>query len=291
MTILFNKGGIMKTNLVHKSIHFLHFLNTNRKLLYQEFNKNEELLNVIQTNRMQTFFQPILSLNNGATIGYEILNRPEATKSFPTTDSFYDYVGESEHIFMVESFIRNLALKRYHEQVKQLQENKDSFIFLNIHPQVLADPNYQARTTINLLAKHNISPKQVVLELTEKKAGINYSQFMKLVEHYREQGFRIAVDDAGTGYNSLQTLLYLNPEFIKIDKSLIRNIEKSPKKQYLVELILDFANKSTTKVIAEGIETVSEYTLLREMGVDMGQGYAIGKPSGTLSKGIIPIPC
>ena len=291
MTILFNKGGIMKTNLVHKSIHFLHFLNTNRKLLYQEFNKNEELLNVIQTNRMQTFFQPILSLNNGATIGYEILNRPEATKNFPTTDSFYDYVGESEHIFMVESFIRNLALKRYHEQVKQLQENKDSFIFLNIHPQVLADPNYQARTTINLLAKHNISPKQVVLELTEKKAGINYSQFMKLVEHYREQGFRIAVDDAGTGYNSLQTLLYLNPEFIKIDKSLIRNIEKSPRKQYLVELILDFANKSTTKVIAEGIETVSEYTLLREMGIDLGQGYAIGKPSGTLSKGIIPIPC
>lgn len=291
MTIYSTKGGIMKTNLVHKSIHFLHFLNTNRKLLYQEFNKNEELLNVIQTNRMQTFFQPILSLNTGATIGYEILNRPEATKSFPTTDSFYDYVGESEHIFMVESFIRNLALKRYHEQVKQLQENKDSFIFLNIHPQVLADPNHQARTTINLLAKHNISPKQVVLELTEKKAGINYSQFMKLVEHYREQGFRIAVDDAGTGYNSLQTLLYLNPEFIKIDKSLIRNIEKSPKRQYLVELILDFANKSTTKVIAEGIETVSEYTLLREMGVDMGQGYAIGKPSGTLSKGIIPIPC
>ncbi|WP_340002722.1 EAL domain-containing protein [Oceanobacillus sp. FSL K6-0127] len=279
----------MKTNLVHKSIHFIRFLNTNRKLLYQEFNKNEELLNVIRKRRIQTFFQPILSLISGDTIGYEILNRPDSTKSFPTTDAFYDYVGDSKHVFMVESFIRNLALKRYHEQVNRLDENEDCFIFLNIHPQVLADPNYKAGTTMNLLAKHNISPKQVVLELTEKKAGINYSQFVKLVEHYREQGFRIAVDDAGSGYNSLQTLLYLNPEFIKIDKSLIRNIETIPEKQYLVELILDFAYKSETKVIAEGIETFSEYTFLQDLGVDMGQGYAIGKPVETLCKGTVPI--
>lgn len=278
----------MKT--IHKSIQFLRFLQTNRTLLYQEFNKQEELLDVVHKSRIQTFFQPILSLTNGSTIGYEILNRPEPTKSFPTTDSFYDFVGESNHVFMVESFIRNLSLKRYHEQVKQLEENKNSFIFLNIHPLVLADPNYKEGITINLLAKHNISPTQVVLELTEKKAGINYSQFIKLVEHYREQGFRIAVDDAGTGYNSLQTLLYLNPEFIKIDRSLIQNIEQIPDKQYLVELILDFAKKSSTTVIAEGIETVSEYTFLRKMGVDMGQGYAIGKPFGTLNKGIVPIP-
>ncbi len=280
----------MKTNIVHKSIQFMRFLNSNRKLLYQEFNKHEELLNVVQKRRMETFFQPILSLTNGATIGYEILNRPEPTKSFPTTDSFYDYVGESNHVFMVESFIRNLSLERYHEQVKQREENHHNFIFLNIHPLVLADPNYKEGITINLLAKHNISPTQVVLELTEKKAGINYSQFVKLVEHYREQGFRIAVDDAGTGYNSLQTLLYLNPEFIKVDRSLIQNIEQIPDKQYLVELILDFAKKSSTKVIAEGIETVSEYTFLQEMGVDMGQGYAIGKPFGTLNKGIVPAP-
>lgn len=279
----------MKTNLVHKSIHFIRFLNTNRKLLYQEFNKNEELINVIRKCRMDTFFQPILSLQNGTTIGYEILNRPEYTKSFPTTDSFYDYVSESNHVLMVESFIQDLALKRYHEQIKQLKENKDCFIFLNIHPQVLADPNYQKEITMNLLAKHNIAPNQVVLELTEKKAGINYSQFMELVEHYKAEGFRIALDDAGTGYNSLQTLLYLNPDFIKIDKSLIRDIEKVPKKRYLVELILNFASKSETKVIAEGIETVAEYTFLQEMDVDMGQGYAIGKPVETLSKGRVPI--
>lgn len=290
MTISIRKGGRMKTNLVHKSIHFIRFLNTNRKSLYQEFNKNEELVHIIRKCRIQTFFQPILSIDNGTTIGYEILNRPESTKSFPTTDSFYDFVGESNHIFKVERFIRSLALKRYHEQIIHQEKNEDTLIFLNIHPQVLADPNYEKGITMDLLATYNISPKQIVLELTEKKAGINYTQFVKLVEHYREQGFRIAVDDVGTGYNSLQTLLYLNPEFIKIDRSLIQNIEKFPEKQHLVELILDFANKSTTKVIAEGIETVTEYNFLQEMGVDMGQGYAIGKPIGTLNKGIVPIP-
>ena len=284
------KGGNMKTNLIHKSFHFIRFLNTNRKSLYQEFNKNEELVNVIRKSKMQTFFQPILSLNTGATFGYEILNRPFSTKSFPTTDAFYDYVGESNHIFEVERFIRDLALKNYQEQMKQQVNKEDTMIFLNILPQILADPNYQKETMMDLLTTHNISPSQVVLELTEKKSGINYTQFVKLVDHYRNQGFRIAVDDVGTGYNGLQTLLYLKPEFIKVDKSLIRNIEKTPEKQHLVELILDFASKSTTKVIAEGIETVSEYTFLREMGVDMGQGYAIGKPIKTLNKGIAPIP-
>ncbi|MCM2535999.1 EAL domain-containing protein [Neobacillus pocheonensis] len=118
---------------------------------------------------------------------------------------------------------------------------------------------------------------------------IDYNLFKKMIEHYRRQGFRIAVDDAGTGYNSLKTLIYLKPEFIKIDKALIRNIEQNPSQQHLVELLLEFALQSETVVIAEGIETLAELRFLKNLGVHMGQGYAIGKPMPILKHGRLPL--
>ena len=203
----------MKKKLASQSVDFIRYLNLNRKLLYKEFHKNEELLAIIREAKINTVFQPIISLETGKTIGYEILNRPYPSEAFPTPDTFYDYVGESNHIFTVESFIRNIALKRYHEQLKGLGNHEDHYIFLNIHPLVLTDPNYKKGITKSILGKYNLSPERVVLELTEKKAGINYSLFTKLVDHYKMQGFHIAVDDAGAGYNSLQTLLFLDSEY------------------------------------------------------------------------------
>ncbi|MFZ3588880.1 EAL domain-containing protein [Bacillus sp. DJP31] len=79
---------------------------------------------------------------------------------------------------------------------------------------------------MELLDKYNFLPSRIVLELTEKEAVIDYNRFEDIIDNYRRQGFRVAVDDAGTGYNSLKTLVYLKPEFI--DKSLIRNIHTNP---------------------------------------------------------------
>lgn len=278
----------MESNVIMKYIHFLKYLNHHRKALFQEFNKSKEVKRLMNCEKINTFFQPIVSLDEGSTVGFEILNRPVKTLLFPTTDKFYDYVGRSNEVFFVERFIRNLALERYAKQIKNAHKQEDQLIFLNIQPQVLADPHYQQGITLELLAKHHLSPQQIVLELTEKEAVMNYHQFEKIIEHYRQQGFRIAVDDAGTGYNSLQTLLYLKPEFMKIDKSLIRNIGEHPEKQYLVELLLGFASKSETKVIAEGIETTSELKFLKNLGVHLGQGYAIGKPKEELRNGEVP---
>ena len=119
------------------------------------------------------------------------------------------------------------------------------------------DPKFRNGLTVEVLQKYQISPYQIVLELTEKEATTNIAHFDQLIDHYRLQGFRIAVDDAGTGYNSLKTLVSVKPEFIKLDKSLIRNIEKHPEQQNFVELLLEFAGQTDTIVIAEGIESVS----------------------------------
>ncbi len=269
---------------------FMQYIHANRDSLYLEFQKSEEVQELLKPERVKTFYQPIITLQQGSTIAYEILNRPEITTLFPTTDKFYEYVGKSNSAFQVECFINDLALTRYVEQLKSLNEQNQNqtLVFLNIQPQILADPNYQNVIYSDLLLKHQLTPDQIVLELTEREAGINHDQFVPIIEHYRQQGYRIALDDAGTGYNSLQTLLYLKPEFIKIDKSLIRNIEKHKEKQYLVELIIEFASKSNTKVIAEGIETTSELNFLQQLEVHMGQGYALGRPMQQLYKGTSP---
>lgn len=279
----------MKINQITNLVKYVRYLHKHHNHFSQEFIKSEEFKGLIQKQKITTVFQPILSLNENETLGFEILNRPEPTSFFPTTDKFYDYVGQSETVFMVETFLRDLSLERYSEQVKHTQKHDEKLVFINIQPQVLADSAYRSGKTLELLSKYNLSPSQIVLELTEKEAVIDYSRFEKIIDNYRQQGFRVAVDDAGTGYNSLKTLVYLKPEFIKIDKSLIRNIHNNPAQQHLVELLLEFAIQSKTDVIAEGIETLSELMFLQELGVSYGQGYALGKPNSLLSNGQLPL--
>lgn len=279
----------MKINQISTMFKYLRYLHSNHNFVIQEFKKSEEFKGLISKQKITTVFQPILSLVENETIGYEILNRPEITSLFPSTEKFYDYVGQSDNVFMVEAFLRNLSLERYSEQLEHSQEYKNRLVFLNIQPQVLTDSAYRSGKTLELLDKFNLSPSQVVLEMTEKEAVIDYNRFEKIIENYRLQGFRVAVDDAGTGYNSLKTLAYLKPEFIKIDKSLIRNINIQPAQQQLVELLVEFSLQSKTNVIAEGIETLSELEFIQKLGVQFGQGYALGKPNPLLKNGIVPL--
>ncbi|PLT31129.1 EAL domain-containing protein [Peribacillus deserti] len=278
----------MINNKIIDCLNYLSFLKSNRKLLYLEFKQNQELKRLIEPTAIQTVFQPILSLHTGGTVGYEILNRPPKTSLFPTTEKFYDFVGKSKDVMEVEYFLRDISLERYSEQARSFTAPTSNLLFINIQPQLLENPLYRSGKTLELLSKHGLSPKQIVLELTEKDAVIDYNSFVKVIKHYRQQGYRIAVDDAGTGYNSLKTLVYVKPEFIKLDKSLIRDIDKHSGQQQLVELLLDFALQSNTQVIAEGIENLAELEYLQKLGVHLGQGYALGKPLPILKEGTIP---
>jgi EAL domain-containing protein (putative c-di-GMP-specific phosphodiesterase class I) len=133
-----------------------------------------------------------------------------------------------------------------------------------------------------------IVAKQVVFELTEKSAVTDFTMFERVLSNYRSQGYRIAIDDIGSGYNSLKTLIYLKPEFIKLDKSLIQNIDQNIEQQQLVKLIIDYAKQSSTEIIAEGIERIEELAFICEQGVQYGQGYALGKPKEEVNPGRMP---
>lgn len=283
----------MKTLVNSKPNNSIDFKGTMQQFLLKSktirhISQSIALNNIIAQEAMNTYFQPIYDVKNNTTFGFEALNRPIALRLFQTADIFYEFVGRTDKVFLFECFCRNLSLVRYHKKLLNYNTTKDFTLFINIHPNVLLDKNYHSGETRALLEKLNISPEQVVFELTERSAVGDFEEFARVLSHYRSQGYRIAVDDVGSGYNSLKTLIYLKPEFIKLDRSLIQNIDQHKAQQQLLTVILNYAIESGTKVIAEGIETRAEYEFIQSVGVHYAQGYAIGRPHEDLIEGKNP---
>ncbi len=249
------------------------------KNIIEDYSRFRTLQRILKDRKLETYFQPIYDLQKKSLIGYEALNRPQATKAFPTTEAFYDYIGQSSHVFSLDLHCRNLSIERFHQEIVHSHHQIKPLLFINVHPDVLMDKNYQIGETKNILYNYQIEACQVVFELTERQAVTDYEKFKKVIQHYRNQGFRIAIDDAGTGFNSLQTLVHLKPEFIKLDRSLIHNIYQNKEQQRMVQLLIEFAQETNTIALAEGIETDLDLYYLQNLGVHLGQGYRLGKPS------------
>ncbi len=275
------------SNSINLFSYFKHRMQRrHQELIY--FRRYKELVKIIKNESLNTFFQPIVDIQNGDTYAFEALNRPMQSAHFNNTEDFYEFVGQTNIVFQFEQFCRNLSLKRFTERLGSQKNNQNFILFINIHPHVLLDQNYHSGETFKFIKGLGIQPEQVVFELTERSAVTDFNEFERVLSHYRKQGYRIAIDDVGSGYNSLKTLIYLKPEFIKLDRSLIQNIEQNEASQKLVSLIHNFAEQSETKIIAEGIERIEELNYLQSVGIQYAQGYALGRPNQMIKLGNIP---
>ena len=152
---------------------------------------------------------------------------------------------------------------------------KDQFLFLNIDPHDFDDPTFRNLIPSDLGIT---DPGKIVLEITERTAIKDYPRFQEYLAAFREQGFRFAVDDAGSGYAGLGSIANLAPDYIKLDISLISNIDTNFLKQNLVETMVQFAEGQNAKVIAEGVERREEFETVKALGVHLTQGFLFHKP-------------
>jgi EAL domain-containing protein (putative c-di-GMP-specific phosphodiesterase class I) len=152
-------------------------------------------------------------------------------------------------------------------------------LFLNVEPDSVNDPDLRQIAASTFLLDSKLIPNQIVLEITERSAIIDFPAFRSILEYFRALGFKIAIDDAGAGYATLQSLIELKPDYLKIDMSLIRDIDTDHVKQQLVKALQRFGRETGVSVIAEGIETKSELRTLLEMDIDLGQGFVFAYPS------------
>ena len=128
------------------------------------------------------------------------------------------------------------------------------------------------------------NPKQIIFEIIERSEIKNFPAYCRTLNALRKKGFKIAVDDVGSGYSSLGSIAEIEPDYAKIDISLIHEININPKKQNLVKTILSFCRQNDIAVIAEGVESESELATLVELRVESAQGYFLGRPSPELLK-------
>lgn len=227
----------------------------------------EKLQRMIEQNLLLTAFQPIHSLSTGKLLGVEALTR------------FVDEDGAGTEFWFTEAAAVGLsgdlefaALETALAAAQALPPG--IYVALNLSPETCLDPRLPG-----LLQSSGLPLTRIVLELTERLEVSEYGPLLSVLAPLREEGLRIAVDDAGSGFASMRHVLHIRPDIIKLDRSLIAGIDDDLGQHALGAALVEFARQIGATVVAEGIETLAELAAVTGIGMTAGQGYLIGRPS------------
>jgi len=222
----------------------------------------------LASDHFRLAIQPIVKAGSGRVFGYESLLR----STHPVLDGPLSILKVAERSKMLNE-LGHLVACRAADLLTRIPPS--ATLFINLHPDQLADPE---------LLEHTLGPvlpyaRRCALEITERSKLKDIPHWEKAVDRMQDAGFDIAVDDLGAGYNALSILADLQPRYIKIDMSIVRNVDCEPRKQRLVDLLCKFGEATDALVIAEGVETQAEAETLVECGSHLLQGYYFGRPS------------
>lgn len=237
---------------------------------------SQELKKILDDKDITIVFQPIVSLKDGSIIGYEALTRGPKNSTLYSPQKLFTAAEQLNKLWDLECLCRSKAIE------KASSIDTDKLLFLNVNPLILKDEKFRKGFTKEFLKKYNMYPESIIFELTERTCIKDYKSFRATLDNYLEEGYKIAIDDAGAGYSGLKMISETKPHYIKIDIDLIRDIHKDSFKQNLIKMLVDLADNTNMKLIAEGIEVEEELIKLIELGVTAGQGYFIQRPSDLL---------
>jgi len=243
-----------------------------RKTVRAEIRGGELLQAAIARRDIFSVFQPVFDLVTGEMIGMEALSRGPRGSEFEAGETLFSLADRTDLLVQLERVCRQNSLEAASAASSGLQ------IFLNLSPAAASDPEFLGPEFLELVASLGLSPDRIVLEITERTYAVYEGLFREVLARFRQQRFRIAVDDVGTGYSSLSSLAEIEPDYLKFDNVFVRGIDRRRTKQDLLEALLSFARKMKTNVIAEGIETREELKVLQSLGVPYGQGFLLARP-------------
>ncbi len=236
----------------------------------EEFKEMMLVQDIMDNNRLMYHFQPIVNAKTGDIYAYEALMRADIEQfvSPLTIIKYADYMGR---LYDVEklTFFNVLDIISGNEQ---LFDGKK--VFINSIP----DNRLQGYDADELSLKLEKYSNTVVVELTEQ-AELQDDELSNMKKEYTSMGIETAVDDYGTGYSNVTNLLRYMPNYVKIDRMLLSEIQESPQKQHFVREIIEFAHDNNIMALAEGVETNEELQMIIKLGVDLIQGYYTARPS------------
>ena len=237
------------------------------------------LVDMLQDGRLTSHFQPIVEAAHPQRIfAFEALLRGwqpdgELVGGGPIVGT----ASEADLLFQLDLAARRSAVRAF-----GARKGPDARVFINFAPTSIYDPAYCLRTTFRAVEEVGLTPGQVVFEVTESEQIGDMGSLTDVLRTYREAGFGVALDDLGSGYASLNLLHVLQPDFVKLDMDLIRDVDSQPHKAALAGKLLEAASAMGIRSVAEGVETPGEYQWVREHGADLVQGFLIGRPGPEL---------
>ncbi len=237
---------------------------------------------ILLEQTVTTVFEPIVRLATHEVLGYEALSRGPAGTGLETPLALFRTAELFDREYELDSLCRRRAL------ANARGIDSEQLLFLNILPTCIQDPDFQAAHVRETLAVLGLRPSNLVLEISERQAISNFPIFREAIDHFSGLGFRIALDDTGSGFSSLEAALELQPDFLKIDMSLVRSIEDSPEKQEVLRGLQSLSARMGSHVIAEGIETAEELAAIAGLGIEFGQGFFLGRGVAAPGPGSTP---
>jgi diguanylate cyclase (GGDEF)-like protein len=219
--------------------------------------------------------QPIVSPISGKLHGVELLLRGVEKAGFHSIETLFDEAYIDKVLVPLEKALREKAASK----VVNIKNYKNRIVFYNYDHRIMEMPDYHFGFTEEVLKEFSIPLSNWCLELSEKINHDFTSVYNKVLIRTRKSGFKFAIDDFGSGFSNFELLYYSEPDYLKLDKFLIRDINKDLKKASLTASIIKLAKSLGVIVVAEGVETEAEYFYLKSLDVDLIQGYFIQKPT------------
>ena len=223
---------------------------------------------IVERRDIRTVYQPIYELANLALLGHEALSRGPTGTGFESPDLLFEYAIANDAVWDLEQLcLRSTA--------DHFAAAGPSLLFVNVEAEMVSAIARRGASILDPLRDHR---ERVVLEITERSAIRDLATFRDAIERLRLEGFRVAIDDAGSGFASLQAIAELKPNFLKIANTLVTGLSRDTIKRDIVEMLLHVAGRIDALCVAEGIESEEDLAECRRIGIPYGQGYFLGPP-------------
>jgi len=240
-----------------------------------DISKNKILnhLNEIITYKLiGVAYQPVVDLSSGNILGWEAFTQLPSGAYYTSPTILFELAEEMGKLNIIEKICTEVAA----DNIGELSPHQK--IFFNIHPKTLLSKDLTLDNILQFFAEKKLNPSNIVIEITDKQTIKDYTMIIRNLDYLKKKGYLISIENVGTGISNLWNIANIRPNYIKLDSSIIQGINSDPIKRALVESMLTFSEKISSKIIATGIETQTELTSLISIGINFGQGYYLSTP-------------
>jgi len=232
-----------------------------------------DIASILASRAVRPVFQPIFSMETGEPLGFEGLVRPIDGAPFPNAGSLFAAAEAANKTVELDL----LCLEVVAAGAAQLPE--DAYLSVNLSPRTLESSDFRSSDVKGIFRRHGIALDRIVLELTERETVEDLDQLRGNVKKLRSAGLRLAADDVGAGNAGLRLLSEIQFDVVKIDLSLIQNGSSHDPSHAILRALQGLAAQWGASVVAEGIETSEQLSVVRGLGITAGQGYLLGRPA------------